>query len=188
MQGGIQQVFERFLTSNEALAVILAAIASTAGWLFLRAIRARIAWGVSHGHAFVLANPPNGNLLAYTKEIWIQNTGREVADDIEVIFAVAPPHFDLWPLRNHSVIATAGQPYILKIDNLNPREYVTISLFTTGQPPPDVYGVRFRGGQTRQVPMGPMQIYSRSTVLILQGLILFGAFSLIYFAIRALIH
>jgi hypothetical protein len=115
MHGGIAQAFQHFLTSNEALAVLLAAFISFVSWLFVRALRPHVAWSESHRHAFVLPDPPKPSLTAYTKEIWVQNIGREYAPKVEVIFPVKPAHFDLWPLREYEVVDVAGQPFVIRL-------------------------------------------------------------------------
>jgi hypothetical protein len=93
----------RLLDSNEVLAVVVAAVLSLIGWAAVRIFlpRGRVAWGVSHQHAFLLQNlqPPT---LVYTKEIWIQNVGRAPVENVEIVFAATPTHFDIWPQRNFS--------------------------------------------------------------------------------------
>jgi hypothetical protein len=64
---------------------------------------------------------------------------------------------------------------------------VTVSLFQISTEPPLVAGVRFEGGQGKHVKMGPQQIFPRWFTLLLQALLIFGVFSLIYFIIRAFV-
>src|SRR4051812_38359329 len=98
MQHTLSQIFERAAASNEVLAVLVASILSFIGWgvLGIYTGRPKIAWAFSHQHAFLLgkSSPP---ILAYTKDIWVQNVGRALAEKVELILPVEPALFDVWP-------------------------------------------------------------------------------------------
>src|SRR5947207_1345191 len=136
MQLSLQQVIDRALASNEVLAVVVAAIFSLIGWTILRIYtgRPKIAWAFSHQHAFFLnkAAPP---LLAYTKDIWIQNVGRALAEKVELILPAEPAHFDVWPQLRFEKHSNPDGSLTIKLDHMNPREHVTISIFQTGTEP-----------------------------------------------------
>src|SRR5579884_312095 len=147
MSQTLQHLIDRATSSDEVLAVIVAAIFSSIGWIAIRIYsgKPKVAWAFSHQHAFFLKslNPP---LLAYTKEIWVQN--------------------------------------VVKVDHLNPKEYITLSIFQTGSESLSVANVRWHGGVGKRRPMGPQQIFPRWWNVVVQGFILFGFFSLVYFLIR----
>src|SRR5689334_20969192 len=98
MQPTLEHVFDRALASNEVLAVVVAALLSFVGWVLLRIYTGhpKVAWAFSHQHAFYLnkSAPP---ILAYTKDIWIQNVGRALAENVQLILPSEPAHFDVWP-------------------------------------------------------------------------------------------
>jgi hypothetical protein len=181
----LQPFVDRALASNEVLAVVVAAVLSFIGWVCLRIFtpRAKVAWAFSHQHCFLLRDL-TPQLLAYTKEIWVQNTGRVLAEDVEVVLPGQPPHFDIWPQRHFTQLQNPDGGFIIKFDHLNRREYVTISIFQTGSAFPNVVNVRWRGGVGREVPMGPMQIWPRWYLRILLILILIGVFAIFYFIVR----
>lgn len=185
----IQLLIDRAITSNEVLAVVVAALLSFIGWLALRIFtgRARIAWAFSHQHAFYLQNT-NPPVLAYTKEIWVQNVGRVLAENIEVILPAKPPHFDVWPQRHFSELPNPDGSLTLKFDNLNSREHVAISIFQTHTEPSNIANVRWCGGVGKKVPMGPQQIWPRWYLSILRTVLLFGFFSFFYFVSRIFWH
>jgi hypothetical protein len=180
-----QAIVHRLVSSDEVLAVIVATIFSTVGWGILRVVqgKSRIVWAVSHQHAFNLtnANPPG---IAYTNEIWVQNVGRVMAEDVEVILAYRPQHFDVWPQRHFVDLANPDQSITIRFDNLNRREYVTISLIQGATQPPMVTNVRWRGGVGQQVPMARQQIFPLWVRSITLLLITLGFFSFWYFLIR----
>jgi hypothetical protein len=183
----LQHLIDRALSSNEVLAVLVAALLSAFGWIFLRVYtgRPRVAWAFSHQHAFYLknANPP---FLAYTKEMWIQNAGRVVAEEVEIILPTRPAHFDIWPQLRFTETNNPDGSLSIKFDHLNPREHVTLSIFQTVNEPLSIANVRWHGGVAKKVPMGPQQILPRWWARTLVGFILFGFFSLFYFAVRLL--
>ena len=181
------QLFDRAIASNEVLAVVVAAVLSFIGWAALRIFtpRANVAWAFSHQHCFLLRdiNPP---LLAYTKEIWVQNAGRVIAEDIEVILPAKPPHYDVWPQRHYAELQNPDGSFVIKFDHLNRREAVAISIFQTANPPPEVVNVRWRGGVGTQLPMGPMRIWPRWYLRLLATFILMGVFAVFYFIVRVI--
>jgi len=181
----IQPIIDRISNSNEILAVFIAAILSALGWIGVRTYtgRSKIAWAFSHQHAFNLQNltPP---VLAYTNEIWVQNVGRVVAEEVEIILGAKPQHYDVWPQRHFSELFNPDGSLVIKLDHLNSREHVTISMFQTATQPPMLTNVRWKGGVGKRVPMGPRQIFPRWFSLFLQCLILLGFFSFWYFLFR----
>jgi hypothetical protein len=138
----IADFLARVWASDELLAVILAAGLSAIGWflLWLFTPRGKITWSVSHQHAFGLHSlqPPT---VVYTREIWIQNVGRAIVEDVEVILNFAPSNFDIWPRRQFTTEITPNGNLVLKFDHLNRREYFTISLFHMAVFPPDITNV-----------------------------------------------
>jgi hypothetical protein len=127
-------------------------------------------------------------VLVYTKEIWVQNVGRVLAEDVEVILPAKPMHFDVWPQRHFSELVNPDDSLTIKFDNLNSREWVTISIFQTNVEPSNVANVRWRGGVGKKVPMGPQQIFPSWYLSILRAILLFGVFSFFYFMSRIFWH
>jgi hypothetical protein len=187
MLGIVHQFLERLWESNEVLAVIVAAVLSVTGWIIVRLFlpRGKIAWGVSHQHAFLLQKPQPG--MVYTKQIWVQNIGRAPVQNIEMVFAAPPNHFDIWPQRHFTTAQNPNGNLIVGVDNLNPREYFTISMLQVGIDTPLVTNVRWNGGVGRQRQMAPQQVLPRWVQVTILGVLAFGVFSILYFLIRGLL-
>lgn len=181
------QLWNRAASSNEVLAVVVAAVLSSLGWLALRIYtgRPKVAWAFSHQHAFNLQkiNPP---ILAFTKEIWIQNVGRVLAEGVEVVFPIRPAHFDVWPQRQFTELTNPEGNFTLRFDHINPKEYLTIFMFQTTNPPSSVINIRWKGGVGAQRPMSPQQIFPLWMRLAAQSFCIFGLFSFLYFIMRIL--
>jgi hypothetical protein len=181
----IQQLVDRVKSSDEVLAVVIAALLSLLSWIVLRILtpRARIAWGISHQHAFLLQNLQSQTIV-YTREIWIQNIGRARAEGLEVILNAAPNHFDVWPQRHFAQLTNPNGNLIIKFDDLNRREHVTISMFQPMIQLPLVTNVRWSGGQGMQLPMAPQRVWPNWFIRVLFALLILGAFTILYVIVR----
>jgi hypothetical protein len=97
--------------------------------------------------------------LVYVKEIWVQNIGRAPAENVEVILAFAPNHFDIWPQRHFTNAANPNGNFVIKVDNLNRNEHFAISMLQVGGETPLVTNVRWSGGVGQKRPMAPQQAF-----------------------------
>jgi hypothetical protein len=162
--------------------------------------RAKVAWGVSHQRAFAVPPQParpaqdgqpeqaaQPGLMVYTREIWVQNVGRALAEGIEVVFATTPAHFNIWPQRSYLTHANPDGNYVIKVENLNRREWFTISMLQTVVEPPIVTNVRWAGGIAEQRPMQPTEILPRWKSVALQAVLLIGVFSILFLVIHFLL-
>lgn len=181
----IQMLTDRILQSNEVLSVVIASILSCILWLVNKILvgRAKVAWSFSHQHVFYLnsIDPP---ILAYTREIWVQNVGKALAEAVDITFPSKPPHFEIWPKRPYSEISGPDGCFVVKLDNLNSREYLTISIFQTNTAPVDSINIRWKGGVGKQILMAPQQIFPRWVQLTVVMFLYIGVFSSIYFISR----
>lgn len=186
--GVLATFFQRLWESDEVIAVIVAALLSLVGGILIRIFtpRGKLAWGVSHQHAFYLQHlqPPT---LVYTKELWIQNVGRASVENIEVILASPPNHFDIWPQRNFTRTQNPNGNLIITVDSLSRGEYFTLSMFNITLDTPPVTNVRWSGGVGQQRPMAPQQVLKPWQRRLGLALVLFGVFSLLYFLVRGLV-
>src|SRR5579884_1568275 len=167
MSQTLQHLIDRATSSDEVLAVIVAAIFSSIGWIAIRIYsgKPKVAWAFSHQHAFFLKslNPP---LLAYTKEIWVQNVGRVVANNVELILPARPPHFDIWPQVRFSESENPDGSFVVKFDHLNPKEYITLSIFQTGSESLSVANVRWHGGVGKRRPWAHSRYFQDGGMLL----------------------
>ena len=181
--------FQRLWESDEVVAVLIAALLSVIGWLLIRFFtpRGKLAWGVSHQHAFLLQNPQPGTLV-YTKQLWIQNVGRAPVQGIEVILASSPNHFDIWPQRHFTTAQNPSGNLVINVDNLSRREHFTVSMLNVGVDTPPVTNVRWNGGVGRERLMAPGQVFKSWQRRLAESLTLMGTFSVLYFFSRAIVH
>jgi hypothetical protein len=124
--------------------------------------------------------------MVCTREIWVQNVGRALAEDIEVVFATKPAHFNIWWQRSYLTHTNPDGSYLIKVENLNRREWFTISMLQTVVVPPLVTNVRWAGGVSEQRPMQPSEVLPRWKQIALQAVLLFGVFSILFLVIHFL--
>jgi hypothetical protein len=123
--------------------------------------RSRVKWGMSHGFAFAVQQPTDdGNRVIpyHTVTIYVQNVGRAVADSVEVHFNYKPEHMQIWPTLNYDTSTNPENRFTVIVSNLTPKEHFTLELLSA-RPPPDVLRVRSSGGEGKQVPIAPAELF-----------------------------
>lgn len=156
--------------------------------------RGRVAWGISNNEYFILpaqppAQPTAINVL--TRQIFVQNVGRAVAEDVEVTINFLPQHWHAFPPILQIMPNTQDRFLRLQTKMLNRREYFIISMFNaqTATPGvqtllPDVNTVRWKGGVARQVALVPQQQLPTWRARLLVAAMYFGFISALFIILR----
>lgn len=169
--------------------------------------RGRVAWGISHDEFFILPIqqhapqqpdaqqpeqptlplplPPPPQLNVRIRQIFIQNVGRAVAEDVEITINFLPQHWHVFP-PILQVIPNAQDRFLrFQTKMLNKREHFIISMFEARNAVlPDVLAVRWKGGVAKQVPIVPQQKLPTSFERSLVAMMFFGFISALYLTIR----
>jgi hypothetical protein len=175
--------------------------------------RGRVKWAVTHQYTFLTrANPPQPPptqqpappatgtqvvpaataqlaqpLLVFTRTIWVQNVGRAAVDDVEIIFSNRPHHFEVWPQRLYREDNNPAGNLAIRLNGLNPREWVTITMLNVAVQLPLVTNVRWKGGVATEAPMAPQQVFPRLVRLLVAGLMLSGIAFWLYLIVRLIL-
>jgi hypothetical protein len=154
--------------SNAKVAVVTAiigALIQLGRWIAMP--RGKIVWGISNNEHFVLpAQPPAqpNPINVRTRQIFIQNVGRAVAEDVEVTINYPPQNWYVFPPVVQTTMPTAQDRFLrLRADKLNKREHFIIGMFDARGELPFVVAVRWKGGVAKPVNIGPRQIFNRWT-------------------------
>lgn len=167
--------------------------------------RGRVAWGISHNEHFIIPPqpqqsapqqpeqptlplplpPPQLNVLI--RQIFIQNVGRAVAEDVEITINFVPQHWHAFPPILQ--VGPSGQDRFLRLQTkmLNKREFFIISMLQAGSPNvvlPDVVAVRWKGGVAKQVRIVPQQKLPTWLERSLVVMMIFGFISALYLVVR----
>lgn len=175
------------LKAPEIVAVFLTAVVG----LIARIVQpsARVVWGTSHGFTFSLpiqdaVTSTTTTTLVHTGTVFVQNTGRKTAEDIEVVFNYRPQHFQVWPSLNYNTAENPEHHFTIKITTLGPRESTTIELLSVSINLPDPLRVRSPLGEAKRVPIAPMRVwpgwFNRTIFLLL----VLGIFGFLYLLVR----
>jgi hypothetical protein len=184
--------------------VSLATALIGAGVLYLFRARAKLVWAVPHGFTFLLpetaprqenvieVGPPGGENLpapratafnVYTGSIFVANTGKLPASEVEVTFNWKPENYNLWPVRPHDIHISPDNRFTLKFLNLAPKEQFQIELIAPTNLP-QVLSVSCRECTGKQITMRPMVVYRRWVHWLVFTLMLLGASSVVYVVLK----
>lgn len=176
------------LFQKEIASLIISLI--TTGVLFLFRSRVRLIWSSPHSWNFLITPPPppTGQAAApsfgvYTASIFVQNSGRIPATEVELTFNWEPPNFNIWPVRPYTTHKSLDGRFTLLFPNLAPREYLQIELLGNAQMPALVT-VRSKECVGELVRMQPMLVVERWLLYIRWTLIILGMAAIIYLLIK----
>ncbi|MGC1495512.1 MAG: hypothetical protein WA790_06870 [Sulfitobacter sp.] len=120
-----------WLTTQPAHQFLGAVILSlTTGGLFaLFRPKVRLTWGSTNlsYHKFKL-DPDNDPIAISTEKLFVQNTGRKAATNIELILNDIPSSYTLWSPREHTSKALEGGGFAIRIPTLAPHELLIVDL------------------------------------------------------------
>lgn len=179
-------IVDRLLSSNEVLGVVVSAILTIiialATQIFRR--KAKLRWADTYSNHFIIPSQDGKVISVLVKDVWVQNTGRAVARDIEICLNFKPQHFEIYPHVPYDIHQNADQRFFLVFKKLNPGEYQRISLHNINADLPMTSNVRFDGGQgipvtTELQVKAPFRLRAFVSFLILMGF-----FSTIYVVVR----
>lgn len=117
------------------------------------------------------------------RNIWLFNSGKAVAEDVELAFNWQPQHMEWYPHLPTSVKFQPDARYILTISRLNPKEGVNFSLLSLNQIHPDLMHVRCKGFSGKRIELRSQPVASLWITVPLAMLVLFGIYTLVKFVI-----
>ena len=147
--------------------------------------KAKVVWGLSHAFVFGVPQSGGGLLTINSRTIFVQNVGRAPAEDIEVHLAGKPEHFQVWPTFAYTCEQNPERHFVLKIASLGRREYFTIEMLSSGNNVlPMVTRVRTPHGESKSVPMAPMQVFPRWVGKFFIGTAMLSAFFIVQLLLK----
>jgi hypothetical protein len=175
------------LQSSEVVAVVIAAVIAGLARILRRG---RLVWSISHQHMFVVPiqpPPPQGQPSVqpvYTRDIWVQNTGRSPVTDVEVVLVFPPQHFEIWPQRAFQVSRNPDGRCVITVASLGPQEFFIIVMLSPVAELPLLANMRSSDGMAHSVNMGPQQIYPRAVLVLLRVLLFLGVAAAAYLVLH----
>lgn len=182
-----------FLTTYPAVLAALITFVLTVSVQLVRGVfapRPRLIWGVTNNNLFVVPfvplateevpNPPQQISSYYARNIWLQNVGSAVAEDVEVVWNWKPQHLERYPHFPATEHTQGDNRYVMTFARLNPREGVNFGMLSLNAQHPDVTLLRCKGFSARQVPFSNQRRYANWVLLLVAGDMLLGLFAVIY--------
>jgi hypothetical protein len=186
--GGGEDVMgsEWFLVAVQA-PEMQAAMLTVAFELMARVVtpRVRLDWAMSPQDAHTIPRPgqpgdpgvPPSPIIR-KRQVWVQNTGRGAAENVDVVLDRGPEHLDLWPhpSRLHADDPNGG--LVVSVASLAPREYFVITMLDAAAELPTVTAVRSSEGPGAQCrAIAPRRVLTRRQAMIRQAASTAGVFA-----------
>ncbi|EKN4699506.1 hypothetical protein NFB77_15895 [Yersinia ruckeri] len=168
------------LYGKEIFSLLLTVLA----WVLNQHFKAKGKLIIGHLHEFTfLVKEPlrdsDGNITnplqtIHTRSIIIENTGRETATKIELIFNFKPMYLNTWPYRKMTEVTESDQRYIVQFDSLSPKEHIKIEVLSINHNLPDVIYARSEQSVAQHIIIQPQRVLGRKLQFFLSILLILG--------------
>ncbi|WP_113180928.1 hypothetical protein [Agrobacterium cavarae] len=169
----------QIVSSQFAQAVFLAVFSVVVTQLL--SAKGKLRWSVRHAHWYRLpaANSDGSDLSVVTQELWFNNTGRAVVENVEIVLNWKPQHYELWTPRDFSQQVLPDGRLIIRVPSLAAKEWFSLSLIDTKQLP-TIVNVRSRNGEAGEILMLPTRVFSQTINIVAAVMMLTGLATIIY--------
>lgn len=169
--------------------VITGVISIVSGWVLRNTeFKPKLCYWFPHNFIYNITLPNGVPYIVQTSSITVQNLGRKVSEGIEIVHKTRPDHFQFYPsIPFHEETTTSGE-FIIKVDNLGPKEFFTLQVLSfislPGKAP--LLNIRSKDGAAKQITIQLQRLWPRWLNLIVAGLILVGAGVSVYWLIKGI--
>ena len=145
--------------------------------------RARLVWSTNHAFNFLIQEPRRnaaGEVISSTQmvrtaSITLNNSGKDAAKNLEVVFNFKPAYMNVWPLRPFGEHLSEDGRYTVRLSSLAPEEFLSFELLSINDDLPALANVRSdqctaKQIQTIPIPSIPVWKHRLAVFLILAGL------------------
>jgi hypothetical protein len=183
-------LLERITNSDEVLATIagLALTGLVALVLRIFAPKGKVHWSMYNEDHFILKDNEGKHFSVYTRTVWLRNAGREIVEGVEIVFNWHPPNVHVYPNLPYTIEGNEDERSVMRINTLNPGEFVFLAMLSSVRELPMLTNVRFRGGQGKQVKVAPQRIFSTPFNLAIFCLMVIGVVAVFYVLVRVMLY
>lgn len=169
---------------DDLVKIITTGVVSLAGGYFLKFLEpaSKVVWWSAH--AFSFETDPTQKSTVWTHAFTIQNIGRKVASEIEIVHRAKPELFKLNPSLDFTEHITPDGQHVIRIASLAPKEWFSIEFLSLHEIPALLY-IRTKDGHAEGIPIQFQRIYPPWYLTILKGFVLIGLGFSLYWFIRA---
>lgn len=149
--------------------------------------RARILVAQAHQFSFDLKGN-DGIFIVNTRTILIQNSGRDIAKNIEVCFTAEPANYKIWPPCEYTTTENKENFFFIKIEKMTAKSHLVIEMLQSVSDLPNLISVNHEGGAAKPIEVQPQQIYSKQTQYFLAFLVILGGSSIFFIIIMLALY
>jgi hypothetical protein len=150
--------------------------------------KVKLIWASPHAFTFLVQEPlhgSDGKVVTQTQKVCtasikVMNTGRETANNVELVFNWRPHYLNLWPVRHYEVKTDQDNRHILIFTNLSPKEEIGIEIMSINADLPALLQVRSAECQALNVPLMWIKRIAPWKISIARVLLLLGFSSALY--------
>jgi hypothetical protein len=155
---------------------------------------AKLLLGQPHSFTFLVQEPlkdPEGRQLSPTQSVYttsfvIRNSGRETAENVELVFNWKPQCINVWPSRHFDERVEHDNRYTMSFRSLAPKEDLGFELMSINHPLPILIVVRCDQCVAENIDMFPQPMAKPWKVRVTLFLALAGLSAVVYSAILLL--
>ncbi len=179
--------FPSFLAAQGDLIGSVAVALFSAFLLWLFRTRVKLEWGSTSAnfHNFVV-DEGRLPLSVWTEKFFIQNTGRQTANNVEIVFTVAPTSYNLFPPRKHEKSFLDDGKFIIHVPHLAPKELLIVDVVDMNMNRVEIVSVNSPDTITTEVEFRTDRQYGPALYAIVFYLMLAGLIGSIYLLIQLL--
>lgn len=130
--------------------------------------KAALSYGFQHEFTFLLNEPrrdENQEIIAntqlvHTQSLILVNEGRESATNITLVFNFKPMYMNFWPIHHYEESTEKDNRYIVKFENLSPKDSIRCEVLSVNQELPLLLSIRAKECVARQVNLVPVKAVS----------------------------
>lgn len=147
--------------------------------------KARIVFGISFDHFFIIPQENGQNLNIRVRRIVISNIGRAPADQLELILNFKPEHYDVWPPIVDQTVD--GRFLKMTATSLGRGELLQVNMMDSRGELPMVVSCRSSGGTARLIPLVPQVLYSKTILRLVALAMIVGVLAIIFITVRLIL-
>lgn len=153
--------------------------------------KARLQIAQPHSFTFLVQEPlrnAEGQVVSqtqtvHTRSFMFQNSGREAATKIELVFNWKPMCINLWPSRHITDHVEHDGRYVVMVDNLSPGEVLGCEVLSVNQDLPGLVVARCEQSVGHPINMYPQPVVGRGVRFAAAILLAIGLATSVYLAI-----
>lgn len=183
-------VVDTELFSDKVLGWIVSGVIGLGFWVLQKYLEpgSKLAYWVPHDYTFTvpLDNLPHP-ITVRTSTLTVQNLGRKAAEQVQIVHATKPDHFQIHPRRNYEEKTAPDNTHVIQVESLGPKEVLQVQVLSHRQSPVLV-GVRSKDGQGKSIRFQVFRVFPRPVVLGIQTCMFVGAAAILYWIVRAALY